>query len=54
MYYYAYDILDYNSTSGEYEFVENAMVVSAPQYPVLTSLTMDQYNEACRCVQQKG
>lgn len=53
MYYYAYDILDYNSTSGEYEFVENAMVVSAPQYPVLTSLTMDQYNELAAAYNKK-
>ena len=45
MYYYAYDIADYNAEKGEYEFVANAMVVSAPQYPVLTSLSMDQYDE---------
>ncbi|MDD6262503.1 MAG: hypothetical protein PUA83_05395, partial [Clostridiales bacterium] len=53
MYYYAYDILDYNSTSGEYEFVPNAMVVSAPQYPVLTSLSMDQYNELAAAYNKK-
>lgn len=54
MYYYAYDIADhYNKETGEYEFVENAMVVSAPQYPVLTSLTMDQYNELAAAYNKK-
>lgn len=54
MYYYAYDIADhYNEETGEYEFVENVMVVSAPQYPVLTSLTMDQYNELAAAYNKK-
>ena len=53
LYYYAYDIADYNQETGEYEFVENAMVVSAPQYPVLTSLSMDQYNELAAAYNKK-
>ncbi len=53
MYYYAYDILDHNAETGKYEFVENAMVVSAPQYPVLTSLSMDQYNELAAVYNKK-
>ena len=44
MYYYSYDLGFYNEETGEYDFVENALVVSAPQYPVLTSVSMDQYN----------
>ncbi|MGN0517531.1 MAG: hypothetical protein ACI4II_02260 [Acutalibacteraceae bacterium] len=53
LYYYAYDIADYNPDTKEYEFVENAMVVSAPQYPVLTSLSMDQYNELAAAYNKK-
>ena len=53
LYYYAYDIADYNEETGKYEFVENAMVVSAPQYPVLTSLSMDQYNELAAAYNKK-
>lgn len=45
MYYYYYDVQVYNSTTGKYEFLDDVMIVSAPQYPVLTSLSMDQYNE---------
>lgn len=44
MYYYSYDLRLYNEEKGEYVFVPNALVVSAPQYPVLTSVSMDQYN----------
>lgn len=45
MYYYYYDVQVYNATTGKYEFLDDAMIVSAPQYPVLTSLSMDQYND---------
>ena len=45
MYYYYYDVQVYNSTTRKYEFLDDAMIVSAPQYPVLTSLSMDQYND---------
>ena len=44
MYYYFYDVQVYNSTTGKYEFLKNEMIVSAPQYPVLTSVSMEQYN----------
>ncbi|PWM38762.1 MAG: hypothetical protein DBX46_01400 [Clostridiales bacterium] len=45
MYYYFYDVQVYNSTTGKYEFLKNEMIVSAPQYPVLTSVSMEQYND---------
>lgn len=43
MYYYYYDVQVYKD--GKYEYLKNALIVSAPQYPVLTSLSMDQYND---------
>ncbi|MBP3304846.1 MAG: apolipoprotein A1/A4/E family protein [Oscillospiraceae bacterium] len=43
MYYYYYDVQVYKD--GKYEFLPSALIVSAPQYPVLTSLSMDQYND---------
>ncbi|MGM9646526.1 MAG: hypothetical protein ACI3YH_00140 [Eubacteriales bacterium] len=43
MYYYYYDVQVYKD--GKYEYLEDALIISAPQYPVLTSLSMDQYNE---------
>ena len=43
MYYYFYDVLVYKD--GKYEYLKNALIVSAPQYPVLTSLSMEQYND---------
>lgn len=44
MYYYYYDIQDYNETTGELAYRPSALVVSVPQYPVLTTLSMTQYN----------
>lgn len=44
MYYYFYDVQVYDGTTGKYDFVPCALVVSAPQYPVLTSLSVEQYN----------
>lgn len=46
MYYYFYDVQVKNN--GKYEFIPGALVVSAPQYPVLTSLSMTQYNGLAR------
>ncbi len=43
MYYYYYDVQVYKN--GKYEYLPSALIVSAPQYPVLTSLSMDQYND---------
>ncbi len=43
MYYYYYDVQVYKD--GKYEFLPSALIISAPQYPVLTSLSMDQYND---------
>lgn len=43
MYYYYYDVQVYKD--GKYVFLPSALIVSAPQYPVLTSLSMDQYND---------
>ena len=45
MYYYGYDLQYLDPATGQYAFKDNALIVSAPQYPVLTSLSMDQYNE---------
>lgn len=42
MYYYFYDVQVANN--GKYEYIPGALVISAPQYPVLTSLSMTQYN----------
>ncbi|MDD5916285.1 MAG: hypothetical protein PUC63_01985 [Clostridiales bacterium] len=42
MYYYYYDVQVYKD--GKYVFLPSALIISAPQYPVLTSLSMDQYN----------
>ena len=43
MYYYYYDVQVYKD--GKYVFRPSALIISAPQYPVLTSLSMDQYND---------
>ena len=43
MYYYFYDVQVYKD--GKYEYLEDTLIISAPQYPVLTSLSMDQYND---------
>ncbi|MGN0164544.1 MAG: hypothetical protein ACI39R_00030 [Lachnospiraceae bacterium] len=53
MYYYSYDLGFYNEETGKYDFVENALVVSAPQYPVLTSVSMEQYNELAAAYNKK-
>ena len=53
MYYYAYDVGFYNEETGKIEFVPNALVVSAPQYPVLTSVSMDQYNALAQAYNKK-
>lgn len=52
MYYYFYDVGLYNETTGEYDFSEK-LIVSAPQYPVLTSVSMDQYNELATAYNKK-
>ncbi|MGN0998374.1 MAG: hypothetical protein ACI4PO_02330 [Faecousia sp.] len=52
MYYYFYDVGFYNETTGKYEFKEK-LIVSAPQYPVLTSVSMDQYNELAAAYNKK-
>ena len=53
MYYYAYDVGVYNKDTKKIEFSQNALVVSAPQYPVLTSVSMDQYNELATAYNKK-
>lgn len=52
MYYYAYDVGFYNEETGKYDFDET-LIVSAPQYPVLTSVSMDQYNELAAAYNKK-
>ena len=53
MYYYAYDVGVYDKATGQIKFVPNALIVSAPQYPVLTSVSMDQYNELAAAYNKK-
>ena len=52
MYYYAYDVGFYNEETGKYDFDET-LIVSAPQYPVLTSVSMDQYNDLAKAYNKK-
>ncbi|MDD6101976.1 MAG: hypothetical protein PUB67_02540 [Clostridiales bacterium] len=53
MYYYFYDVQVYDSKTGKYEFKPCSLVVSAPQYPVLTSLSIEQYNAFARAYNKK-
>ncbi|MGM9942087.1 MAG: hypothetical protein ACI32N_08905 [Bulleidia sp.] len=48
MYYYFYDV---KTSDGEIH--EAALVVSAPQYPVLTSVSVDQYNALATAYNRK-
>lgn len=53
MYYYFYDVQVYDSKTGKYEFKPCSLVVSAPQYPVLTSLSIEQYNAFAKAYNKK-
>lgn len=44
VYYYLYDVMTGVDDNGEPTWTENSYVISVPKYPVLTSLTVEQYN----------
>lgn len=48
LYFYSYDIM-----GSDGKFRKNALMITAPQYPVMTSMSMDQYNEFAKAYNDK-
>lgn len=44
VYYYLYDVMTGVDDSGNPAWAEDSYVIAVPQYPVITSLTVEQYN----------
>lgn len=53
VYYYLYDVMTGIDSSGNPVWTEDSYVISVPQYPVITSLTVDQYNALANAYNDK-
>lgn len=45
VYFYYYDIVSGTDSDGNYTYEEAQIVISVPQYPVITQLSIEQYND---------